>query len=162
MKHKVLLGIEHLMTGVMVRSAGNDVLVFERESASVVRVTSGTAIEVYWPVNQVWIKSEEIPEPAQATKYSHGEAEWYAQVVGSEMAVLDGIAHQQYRNHNAKHFDDKDIRPLPEAVIKAMRRKHGKDANKYIRELTWSMGGYWAYQCDGMYLGVEPDGYIHS
>jgi hypothetical protein len=44
-----------------------------------------------------------------------------------------------------------------------MRRKHGKEADKYIQQLRWdAMNKCWFYTYTGMYLGVEQDGYIHS
>ena len=51
----------------------------------------------------------------------------------------------------------------PDTVIRAMRRKHGKDADKYIQQLRWdAMNKCWFYELRGMLLEVEEDGYIHS
>jgi len=44
-----------------------------------------------------------------------------------------------------------------------MRRKHGKEADKYIQQLRWDdMNKCLFYTYAGMYLGVEQDGCIHS
>lgn len=160
MKHKLIIGFEHLMTGVQLRSEKGDLLTFERESPSMVRVLSDSPIESYWPAKQAWITSEELAAELEAEKYSEGEIEWYAQKVCPELVALDSVANQQYRNHNVRFYGE-DMKDLPPAVIKAMRRKHGAEANLYIRELK-PYGSYWGYEIHGMFLGVEPDGYIHS
>ena len=97
--YKLLLGIEHLMTGVQLRSLDNDggTFAFYRQSASIVRVESHEPFAAYWPVKQAFIEAEFVdtyrtcpgqPVPVPAV-YSTGEAEWYAQVMGEAMRNAD-------------------------------------------------------------------------
>jgi hypothetical protein len=157
--HTVLVGIEHLMTGVVIKPADGEVLSFERESPSIMRVTSEGPIEVYWPVTQSWITSTEIPDtavPVPPSKYSTGQAEWYAQVMGSAMVTAD---------RNARSFTQRDTpdRILERPVFDALLRRFGAQAAEYSRQLRWDgVNRCYMLQWAGMWLGIELDGYMHS
>ncbi len=168
--HKMLLGIEHLMTGVQLRVDMSlpdyqETLQFQQESPSVVRVICAEKFNAYWPQrhsyllgrhSQVFLSSVECtPEEEktyEALKYGAGEAEWWAQVAGEALRQTYHLPTANIREHQP-----------PDTVIRAMRRKHGKEADKYIQQLRWdAMNKCWFYTYAGMYLGVEQDGYIHS
>lgn len=159
--HKLLLGIEHLMTGVQLRVDMSlpdyqETLHFQQESPSVVRVICAEPFNAYWPHSQSFLSSVECtPEEAktyESIKYGSGEAEWWAKVAGDALR-------QTYHLPTANITGNQP----PDAVIRAMRRKHGKEADKYIQQLRWdAMNKCWFYTYAGMYLGVEEDGYIHS
>jgi hypothetical protein len=149
--HKLLVGIEHLMTGVQLTS--DSPITFERESASVMRAMSVSTIQAYWPLKQSFMES--VEEDREREEYSSGEAEFYARVYGHAMRGTDTWA-----------LDQLEIKGVPrpgEAVVKAMRRKFGAMADKYITQLKWDgLGKYYYFTHAGMYHGVEPDGYIHT
>lgn len=162
--HQLLIGVEHLMTGVQVSamdpegSPTGGVLTFERESASIVRVLCDQPILAYWPVKQLEIHSTEVTD-YEPVRHGYGEAEWCAQVMASAMRKADSVA---IDNYHSRQRNDK-APPLPDAVILAMRRKHGAQADSFISALQWDgLNGCWCYEHAGMYLGVEQDGYIHS
>lgn len=166
-RHKLLLGIEHLMTGVQVNNDGYD-LEFHRESPSIVRIESHGPITAYWPINGATINSEEFD--AKPARYGGGEAEWYALVVGKSMAEADDKSYsmQTYTRRADWMIDGKPSRyapgepqRFPEAVVTAMRRKHGAKADEFLAQLRWA-GDHWFYNHERMYIGVEPDGYIHT
>ena len=98
------------------------------------------------------MSSVEVPDEP-STKYSHGEAEWYAQVMGQAMRDADHSV--------APMRNGCEPPPLQDAVIKAIRAKHGAQADLVIKSLTW-YGDYWGYSWAGMFCGVETDGYIHT
>lgn len=144
--HTLLLGIEHLMTGVQVAADNGDQLTFERESASIIRVMSDSKITAYWPVQQVTIFSTE--SDAKPEKYSSGEVEW-------------GVKIAEAMRHSDRIPDRSDV--LPWLVVKAMRRKFGRMANDFLRPVILKKyGEYWGFEHQGMFHGVEPDGYIHT
>ena len=136
--HKMLLGIEHLMTGIRIteRYKPDDpitpplVFIFQQESPSVVRVISDGPFNAYWPHLQTFLESVECtPEEEktyEALKYGTGEAEWWAQVAGEALR-------QTYHLPTANIISNQP----PDAVIRAMRAKHGKEADKYIQQLRW-------------------------
>jgi len=159
--YRLTMGIEHLMTGVALRSTGDpdapsapaeaSVFTFERESASVVAVTSDEPFEAYWPVKQCFLTAEKVPDKGEPL-YSHGEAEWYAQVMGHAMRVAD-----QAYTEKATHG------PIPAVVVKAIRAKHGTTADDVLASLKWDgLNKCWYYNWAGMFVGVETDGYIHT
>lgn len=167
--HVLLIGIEHLMTGVQIKTAGAS-LTFERESSSVMRVLSHMPIEAYWPVNCAFMESTEAPR-GNPEKYSAGEAEYYAQVVGPAMVDLDQKSYDMQTYNRRPEYTGPDGVPsrwapsepsrFPLEVIKSMRAKFGKDSDKWLAELRWN-GDHWFFTKDRMYHGVEPDGYIHT
>ena len=165
--HKLLLGIEHLMTDIQLMEQNPQrppnspyhnpaVFKFQQESPSMVRVLCEEPFQAYWPHTQGFVYStpcslEEITEYDKA-KYSVGEAEWWAQVAGEALRQTYHLPTANIREHQP-----------PDTVIRAMRRKHGKDADKYIQQLRWdAMNKCWFYTYAGMYLGVEQDGCIYS
>ena len=166
--YKMLLGIEHLMTDIQLMEQNPQrppnspyhnpaVFKFQQESPSVVRVLCEEPFQAYWPHTQWFVYStpcslEEITEYDKA-KYSVGEAEWWAQVAGEALR-------QTYHLPTAAIPGDK---LPPDAVLRAMRNKHGAEADTYIAKLRWDgLNKCWFYTYAGMYLGVEEDGYIHS
>lgn len=169
--YKLLLGIEHLMTGVQVQC--KDPVIFERESASVVRVTSDSPIRAYWPVKQAFLEAEDLPAEVltHEAKFSNGEAEHYAKNVAAVMQDREQRSYDMQTYSRRPDYpgpDGIDSRyapgepsPFPMAVVRAMRRKHGAEADKFLAMLRWA-GDHWFYHLGNMYLGVEPDGYIHS
>lgn len=149
-KYVAFMGIEHLMTGAQVGStatgqwAGS--FTFERESASVIRVSSSDPFVIYWPMYGSTVESYEVEEGPEV-RHGHGEAQWYGQVMAEAM----------------RKAEDHGVPNLPGPVVQAMRNKHGKDAHQCIKQLTYDrLNGCWFYTWEGMMLGVEPDGYIHS
>ena len=159
--HKMLLGIEHLMTGVQLRVDMSlpdyqETLHFQQESPSIVRVICAEPFNAYWPHSQAFLNSVECtPEEVktyESIKYSSGEAEWWAQVAGEALRQTYHLPTASIPNKQP-----------PDAVLRAMRRKHGATADTYIAMLRWDgLNGCWFYTLNGMYLGVEQDGYIHS
>ena len=166
--HKMLLGIEHLMTGVQFAETRPEeppidnglppseaMYTFHQESPSIVCVVSDKPFDACWPVYDSFINSTPCtPEEEvkyKKLRYGRGEAEWWAQVAGEALR-------QTYHLPTASIISNQP----PDAVIRAMRRKHGKEADKYIQQLRWvGMNKCWFYTYAGMYLGVEQDGYIH-
>ena len=158
--HKMLLGIEHLMTGLQLTARDNPgnkpVFTFQQESPSIVCVLCDDPFMAYWPPKQSFLESTECA-PEEIIKYeqakpNEGEAEWWAKVAGEALR-------QTYHLPTANITGNQP----PDVVTRAMRRKHGKEADKYIQQLRWDgMNKCWYYTYAGMYLGVEEDGYIHS
>lgn len=165
--HKMLLGIEHLMTDVQLTEQNPQrppnspyhnpaVFKFQQESPSMVRVLCEEPFQAYWPHTQGFIYSTpcslgEITE-YDKVRYGSGEAEWWAKVAGEALRQTYHLPTASIPNKQP-----------PDAVLRAMRRKHGATADTYIAMLRWdSLNGCWFYTLNGMYLGVEPDGYIHS
>ena len=167
--YKMLLGIEHLMTGVQFAETRPEdppidnglppseaMYSFHQESPSVVCVVSDKPFDAYWPVHDSFINSTPCTPEEEAKyrkiRYGVGEAEWWARVAGEALRQTYHLPTANIREHQP-----------PDTVIRAMRRKHGKDADKYIQQLRWDdMNKCWFYTYAGMYLGVEEDGYIHS
>lgn len=163
--HVLLVGIEHLMTGIQIKTQGAR---FERESASVIRVTSHLPIEAYWPVNGAFMMSTD--QDVTLPQYSAGEAEHYAQVVGPALVDIDLRSYDmQTYTRTAEYYYNGDYHRLaetepsrfPEAVIKSMRRKWGAKANEWLAKLRWSRD-HWFFHHASIYHGVEPDGHIHT
>ena len=165
--HKMLLGIEHLMTDIQLMEQNPQrppnspyhnpaVFKFQQESPSVVRVLCEEPFQAYWPHTQGFVYSTpcslgEITE-YDKVRYGSGEAEWWAQVAGEALRQTYHLPTANIREHQP-----------PDTVIRAMRRKHGKDADKYIQQLRWDdMNKRWFYTYAGMYLRVEQDGCIYS
>lgn len=144
MRHVLVLGIEHLMTGVHLDSQSP--LTFERESASMVRVISYSTIVSTWPVNGAWLESTE--QDITPTSYGAGNAEWYAQVMSKAM---------QAKDTPLTPYPD-----MPECVIRAMRNRFGAQAGQYITALV-DHGDYYGFHYANMFIGVEKrDGHMHS
>lgn len=168
MKHFLLVGIEHLMTGLILKS--DSALRFDMESASTMRVSADTPITAYWQVTQGFIESTEDTEDKDFPKYSHGEMEHYAKNVAQVMRDREtrSFDMQVYTrefmytvNGRPSRLGPDEPACFPVAVVKAMRRKHGAEADKFLAMLRWSHD-HWYYNHDRMYIGVEPDGYIHT
>lgn len=163
--HKLVVGIEHLMTGISIGTRPGEsnelgVLTFRRESPSTIGVYSTQPIVAYWDATQSDVQStevEEIPEP----ELGEGSAEWYAKVMAPAMNKTDNAAIENYVAHQGLWINNPPLPPW--AVVAAMRRKHGAEADQYISALRWDgLMGCWFYTYKGMLLGVERDGYIHT
>ena len=170
--HKMLLGIKHLMTGVQLKERPSDVrtdgiqvissnpaqFIFHQESPSIVCVISDKPFHAYWPCHQSYLQSTEGTIEDEKNygfiKYGAGEAEWWAQVAGEALR-------QTYHLPTAAIPGKKQP---TDAVLQAMRRKHGALADAFIAALRWeALNRCWFYELRGMLLEVEEeDGYIHS
>ena len=147
--YQMLIGIEHLMTGL--RLAAPREVRFERESASVIRLVSNEPFAAYWPAKTAFLTAVEVPD-TEPVKYSGGEVEWFGQRAAESMRTFD-------KNNSRSQWADS----LEPAVIKAMRAKHGANAELYIMALRWSaIDRCYFYSHNNMLCGVEPDGYIHT
>jgi len=52
---------------------------------------------------------------------------------------------------------------VPFAVLDAIRNAFPTDAESIIEQLRYhSLDGFWSFNRWGMFVGVEPDGYIHT
>ena len=166
--HKMLLGIEHLMTDIQLMEQNPQrppnspyhnpaVFKFQQESPSMVRVLCEEPFQAYWPHTQGFIYSTpcslgEITE-YDKVRYGSGEAEWWAKVAGEALR-------QTYHLPTAAIPGKKQP---TDAVLQAMRRKHGALADAFIAALRWeALNRCWFYELRGMLLEVEEDGYIHS
>lgn len=169
--HMMLVGIEHLTTGIQFLMAEGKTLTFERESPSMFRAISSAPFNAYWPVKQTLTQSTET-EQVKLEQYSNGEAEWYATKAANALADIDNrsvhdmqtytrTADYMSLDHTPSRYAPNEPNPFPWAVVKAMRRKHGKEADKKLAELRWNKD-HWYYYSGSMYLGVETDGTIHS
>lgn len=146
--HILLVGVEHLMTGLQLATESGSEIRFDRESASIVKVSSTSKITAYWPVKQVMLESTEVDASMSSEEYSEGEVEWAVKLT------------EVMRSHDAVPFRA-DTLPWP--VIKAMRRKFGREANAYLNpHILRSYGSYWGFRYAGIFHCVEPDGYIHT
>lgn len=181
MAYKALLGIEHLMTGVKLMANPNKdpnpVFTFERESPSIVAVHCDVPFDIYWPVTQSLTSAVETE--VKEGRYSQGEVEWYAKMVADAMVDQENRSIWDMQTYTRKvgeysaptpqetggsygsRYAPGEPSPFPMAVVKAMRAKHGKDADKFLAELRWNRD-HWFYNHHNMYVGVEPDGYIHT
>jgi len=153
MKHVALIGIEHLMTGVqMGGESDGQSFTFERESATVVKVISDEPFNLYWPVNQATINSHEAE--ITPSKYSTGDAEWYAQ------GLCPAIVQYERRRDSAYYGKTEPFTP---AVSAAVIRRWGINAPLVFKAMQWDgLCKCWMVPWAGMLLGIEQDGYIHS
>jgi len=169
MKHVLVIGIEHLMTGIQL--IGKDHchgFQFIRESPSIVRVESDEPFYANWP-NRCIMDSHPVDESFKSYFAGDGEIEWYAKIVGSAMVDVDQRSYdmQTYTRRFGEGGDpDSRYAPtepqsFPQAVVEAMRRKHGARANEFLAMLRWNHD-HWFYNHERMYIGVEPDGHIHT
>lgn len=174
--HKLTVGIEHLMTGLQMSVCDlskppQAPFVFQRESPSIVAILYPERFQAWWPCKQCWLSSTEVPigEIGKYTKYSGGEAEWWAQVVAPKMVECETQSYDM-QTHTRVYGECGDTKSryapsephsFPEAVVMAMRRKHGVNSDAMLSRLRWA-GTHWFYTEAGMYVGVEPDGYIHT
>jgi hypothetical protein len=169
MKHVLVLGIEHLMTGIQL--VGKDHchgFQFVRESPSTVRVESDEPFYANWP-NRCIMDSAPIEESFKGHFHGDGEIEWYAQVVAPAMVKADQSSYemQNYTRRGKEYagviggMNEREPVGFPPAVVNAMRRKHGATANTYLAMLRWNRD-HWFYNHYRMYIGVEPDGHIHT
>ena len=168
MYHKIEVGIEHLMTGICFFPKPDHAVQFIRVSASIVAAISDEPFTAHWP-NRCHMES--TPYEFRFEQSGQGTVDWYAKVLAGVMqdaeqrlydmqtynrtAMYTGLDGQQSR------YAPNEPSPFPQAVVNAMRNKHGAEAEKYLAMLRWSFD-HWGYSYAGMYLGVEPDGYIHS
>lgn len=161
--HKMLLGIEHLMTGVQLRERESTIpgypgtFTFQQESPSLVRVISDGPFQAYWLSRHSFLESVECTKDEEkvygSLRYSNGEVEWWANIAGE---TLRQIYHLPTANISGE-------KQPTDAVLRAMRRKHGALADSYISKLRWDgLNKCWFYTHYGMLLEVEEDGYIHS
>lgn len=50
-----------------------------------------------------------------------------------------------------------------EVVVKSIKEQYPQEADSILEELKYdSIMGCWCFILNGMFLGVEKDGYIHS
>ncbi len=165
MKHVLVLGIEHLMTGIQL-FGDVDAFQFERESPSMVKVTANGPFKAYWP-NRSILDSVPVEEPFETHFPKDGEVEWYAKRMAEAMRKCDEESYkmQNYARrpmeYPGEELSPTEPYPFPKAVVDAMRNKHGADADTFLSRLRWN-GDHWFYNHDRMYIGVEPDGYIHT
>ncbi len=56
-----------------------------------------------------------------------------------------------------------DLIDIPQAVLKSILEHYPKEAGDIILDLKYSnLQGCWYFYLNGMYIGIEPDGYIHT
>ncbi len=176
--HKMLLGIEHLMTDIQLMEQNPQrppnspyhnpaVFKFQQESPSVIRVLCEEPFQAYWPCKQSFLSSVECtPEEEQEYtgpkhQYSQGEAEWWAQRVAPYINGAHAYANTARQSILANHPEQ--VVNLPYVVLKALRRKYGKYADEVATTLRWdSLNKCWFYTRNGIFFGVEEDGYIHT
>lgn len=172
--HSLTVGIEHLFTGIVFHSNADTSrgFQFEKESASIFRVYSDEPFYALWNHR---ITAESLPcgaPPEHPYGSIDGPAQYYAQVTGPALVDLDNklrIDSQGYsrkcdwtdRNGTPSRFAPNEPTPFPQAVVDAVVRKHGAKAFEILASLRWA-GDHWFYTSGNMYIGVEPDGYIHT
>lgn len=167
--HKLLLGIEHLFTGIEVCSRDIHAPIrFVKESASVVAAVSKEPMVAYWLATQGWLESVEMTkeeeEKHKKVKYTQGAAEYYARKVAPRMreGELGEIEPLEYRKARARH-PEIELVPIPREVDVALMNRFGEAATSAKHQMFWdALGGCWMLQWAGMLLGIEKDGYIHS
>lgn len=170
--HGIILGIEHLMTGLVLTPKDGHAIQFIRESPSCVKAISDEPFYASWGMNPtILMDSTEFEYEYKAP--GHGDVEWYAGVVADAMIKAERrLYDMQTYTRKADEFGDPyeggtgyyargEPVPFPVAVVNAMRRKHGKDTAKFLAMLRWT-GDHWFYNHNKTYVGVEPDGYIHT
>lgn len=168
--YSLTMGIEHLMTGAKIHSkSASMIYTFQRESASIVRVIADLPFSVLWPVNYSCVEAQEGDWKQE--QYSHGEAEWEAQVKAGAMQDCEQRSYDMQIYERRADYIGPDGRAsrwapgeparFPEAVIKAMKSKFGKGVNQWLAKLRWDRD-HWYFTKDGVYHGVEPDGHIHT
>lgn len=155
--HSLVVGIEHLMTGVQFCADMDGHLTFGFESPSMVKVTSDKPFQAWWKAKDVLMDSTE--EPDNETKFGTGEIEWWAQVMGPVM-------YERY-HRPVVFYTTRENHPnppaVPSAVIRALHNKFGATADDYIAAMRWDgLNKCYMLQWAGMWLGIEIDGYIHS
>jgi len=152
MTYQMVIGIEHLMTGILFDA--NAALQFNRNSASTFRITSSEPFNSYWLPRQIFLSAIEITESensAPEPRCSVGEVEWYAQVMAQAMAFAEGKAAQTNEGQQ-----------VPYPVLRGLMRKFGVEAGTWVKQLRYSHMGCWMFNWCGMVLGVEKNGDIHS
>lgn len=63
--------------------------------------------------------------------------------------------------HELAKRSARDFKILPDVVRDSIRKSFSKDFIRIMNEIYYTMG-YWAFTLDGIYYGVESDGYIHT
>jgi hypothetical protein len=188
MYHKIEVGIEHVMTGICFHLAeGASGIQFHPVSATMFAAYSDKEFSATWPVTQGTVYS--TPAEMPKSDYTDGESRWYANVMASAMRAADDRSYdmQTYNRRGDEHYNPvcvhcgfidnaicvnhkpgytsryqpNEPRMFPKAVVRAMRRKFGKDADEWLAKLRWSHD-HWYFHYANMYHGVEPDGHIHT
>ncbi len=181
--HKLTLGIEHLFTGIQLMEQNPQrppnspyhnqaVFTFQQESPTMVRVLCEEPFQTYWPHAQIFLYStpcslDEITEyEGSKHQYSQGEAEWWAQKAAQDLRTAYEFCNLERTHKFNGRGVTLDRSPgviLPDVVLKALRRKYGADADAIGRLLQWDgIMKCWTYTHNGIFYGVEEDGYIHS
>lgn len=178
--HSLTVGIEHLFTGICFHPHETENppfpggFQFEKESASIFRVYSPVPFYAVWN-QRITAESQPCAAPPERSYGSvEGPAQYYAQVVGPAMVDLDNklrIDSQTYSRkaewaikdgpNKLSRFAPNEPTPFPQAVVDAIMRKHGAKSFEVLASLRWA-GDHWYYTSGNMYVGVEPDGYIHT
>lgn len=170
--HKLSIGIEHLFTGIQLREqdlVDDRTFTFQQESPTIVRVLNAGPFQAYWPCKQSFLSSVECtPEEEKEYtgpkhQYSQGEAEWLIARVLPRVNEAHSSANTA-RQHNAplRRMKNQPVY-LPEVVVKALRRKYGAESDSIAVRLLWDgLMKCWTYTHNGIFYGVEEDGYIHT
>jgi hypothetical protein len=163
------VGIEHLMTGFSFFGPGASSMTFYMSSPSIFSVVSDEQFSGCSKVTHGCIDARKVnsykPPP-------HCGIEHYAKVVSEGLREVDERSSRMHlykrRGNEYMHRDgtfhayaEGEPQFLPWAVMSAMRRKHGEEADKFMAKLKWA-GDHWFYTLHRMYVGVEPDGHIHT
>ena len=164
---KLLLGIEHLFTGIKVQVEGEAVITFVRESASVVMAVSTGKMKAYHDATQCYVESVAMTKEEEKygkEEYRAGAVEYYADKLPPRMreVELGAIEPLQYRMQRANN-PDVELVPVPAIVDVALMNRFGKEAASIKHRMHWDgLNGCWLVEWQGMLLGIEQDGYIHS
>jgi hypothetical protein len=156
--YSTIVGIEHLMTGVQIRAEG--VVQIEPHGSTQFKLSSDQDFDAYALVPMQMLQTSETDNkwPSKVPSATFGEFEYHS--VHTSALLVDAAYKSfaaQGKNRTIEHTEP----PFTPAVVAAMRRKHGADADTYLAKLQWA-GKYWFYTHNNMYVGVEPDGHIHT
>lgn len=160
MRQQLLLGVEHLFSGGELCSLADDDKAlfkprFEWESASIVKVTADV------PFAWVWWTGEREHWRSHAVLSS----EW--EVHPDEQKQLTPSAEwlvTKYAPHMRDQWNKLQLAVpdrMSRVVAQAIMNKWGREAASVFHDVKWH-GDYWGVERDGMFYGIEPDGYIHT
>jgi hypothetical protein len=163
MRYKLIVGIEHLMTGIQFHPADYigelPPLQFERESASTMAVLALAPFMATWVDDiRIMATTEDAGIPMCST--SAGEIEYIANVVAGAMQDAEQLSADR-RGYTTPAWQRTDWPTFTPEVIASMRRKFGKHANEWLGQLQWDRD-HWFFIRNDVYHGVEPDGHIHT
>jgi hypothetical protein len=77
-------------------------------------------------------------------------------IIRNPYAIANGVVYDDCNACNGTGF-------IPHVILDAITNFASTDekAKQYIADLRWSMD-HFSFQCGGMYVGIELDGYMHS